>query len=135
MASNTNTAMGSLIDALKSRPEIIGMLIVVGGFLYHMEVTESRAIAAQERRDGRVALGPLDGTQSVHADADELSFAELIGHAVTEEEEGAIVAAITEAKGGSIRILDLIEASPSLSSNLRTREQLDDDGWFSSDEV
>ena len=85
--------------------------------------------------DGRVALGPLDGTQSVHADADELSFAELIGHAVTEEEEGAIVAAITEAKGGSIRILDLIEASPSLSSNLRTREQLDDDGWFSSDEI
>ena len=85
--------------------------------------------------DGRVAIGPLDGTQSVHADCDELSFAELIGHAVTEEEEGAIVAAITEAKGGSIRILDLIEASPSLSANLRTREQLDDDGWFSSDEV
>ena len=48
--------MGSLIDALKSRPEIIGMLIVVGGFLYHMEVTESRAIAAQERRDGREDL-------------------------------------------------------------------------------
>jgi len=85
--------------------------------------------------DGQVAIGPLDGTQPVHADADELSFAELIGHAVTEEEEGAIVAAITEAKGGSIRILDLIEASPSLSANLRTREQLDDDGWFSSDEI
>jgi len=85
--------------------------------------------------DGQVAIGPLDGTQPVHADADELSFAELIGHAVTEEEEDAIVAAITEAKGGSIRILDLIEASPSLSANLRTREQLDDDGWFSSDEV
>jgi len=85
--------------------------------------------------DGRVAIGPLDGTQPVHADADELSFAELIGHAVTEEEEDAIVAAITEAKGGSIRILDLIEASPSLSANLRTREQLDDDGWFSSDEI
>jgi len=89
----------------------------------------------QTHTDGRVAIGPLDGTQPVHADADELSFAELIGHAVTEEEEGAIVAAITEAKGGSIRILDLIEASPSLSANLRTREQLDDDGWFPSDEV
>ena len=85
--------------------------------------------------DGRVAIGPLDGTQPVHADADELSFAELIGHAVTEEEEGAIVAAITEAKGGSIRILDLIEASPSLSSNLRTYEQLEADGWFTSEEL
>jgi len=85
--------------------------------------------------DGRVALGPLDGTQSVHADADELSFAQLIGHAVTEEEEDAIIAAITEAKGGSIDIVGLIESSPSLSANLHTREQLDDDGWFSSDEV
>ena len=85
--------------------------------------------------DGRVMIGPLDGTQPVHVDCDELSFAELIGHAVTEEEEGAIVAAITEAKGGSIRILDLIEASPSLSSNLRTREQLEADDWFSSDDV
>jgi len=85
--------------------------------------------------DGRVALGPLDGTQSVHADADELSFAELIGHAVTEEEEDAIVAAITEAKGGSIDIVALIEASPSLSPNLRTYEQLQADGWFPTDEI
>ena len=85
--------------------------------------------------DGRVALGPLDGTQSVHADADELSFAQLIGHAVTEEEEDAIVAAITEAKGGSIDIVALIEASPSLSPNLRTYEQLESDGWFATDEI
>ena len=80
-------------------------------------------------------IGPLDGTQPVHADCDELSFAELIGHAVTEEEEDAIVAAITEAKGGSIRILDLIEASPSLSPNLRTRAQLEAAGWFASEEL
>jgi len=85
--------------------------------------------------DGRVAIGPLDGTQPVHADADELSFGQLIGAAITEEEEDAIIAAITEAKGGSINIVDLVSMSPSLSANLRTREQLDDDGWFSSDEV
>jgi hypothetical protein len=70
--------------------------------------------------DGRVAIGPLDGTQPVHADADELSFGELIGQAITEEEEAGIVASITEAKGGSISIVGLIEASPSLSPNLRT---------------
>jgi len=85
--------------------------------------------------DGQVAIGPLDGTQPVHADADELSFGNLIGAAITEEEEAGIVAAITEAKGGSIDIVGLIESSPSLSANLHTREQLDDDGWFSSDEV
>lgn len=85
--------------------------------------------------DGRIALGPLDGAQPVHADADELSFAGLIGHAVTEAEEDAIIAAITEAKGGSIDIVALIEASPSLSPNLRTREQLEADGWFNSGEI
>ncbi len=83
----------------------------------------------------QVAVGPLDGTQPVHADADELSFGELIGHAVTAEEEEAIIDAITEAKGGSISILSIIETSPSLSPNLRTREQLDAAGWFPTEEI
>ena len=81
------------------------------------------------------AIGPLDGTHPVHADADELSFGQLIGHAVTELEEDAITQAIIEAKGGSINILSLIEASPSLSPNLRTYAQLDADGWFPTDEI
>jgi len=86
--------------------------------------------------NGQVAIGPLDGTQPVHADADELSFGNLIGAAITEEEEAGIVAAITEAKGGSIDIVGLIESSPSLSPNLRTYVQLEADGWFAStDEV
>ena len=85
--------------------------------------------------DGQVAIGPLDGTQPVHANADELSFGHLIGEAITEEEEAGIVAAITEAKGGSIDIVALISLSPSLSPNLRTRAQLESDGWFSTDEI
>ena len=89
----------------------------------------------QKHSDGRIAIGPLDGTQPVHADADEPSFGELIGHAITEEEKAGIVAAITEAKGGSIRILSIIEASPSLSPNLRTYDQLKADGWFATEEV
>lgn len=83
----------------------------------------------------QLCIGPLDGSQPVHADADEVAFGQLIGHAITEEEEAAIVAAITEAKGGSIRILDLIEASPSLLPNLRTRDQLDASGWFPTQEA
>ena len=89
----------------------------------------------QKHTDGRVSIGPLDGTQPVHADADELSFGQLIGHAVTEAEEDGIIAAITEAKGGSISIVGLIEASPSLSPNLRTREQLEAAGWFPTEEI
>ena len=89
----------------------------------------------QKHSDGRIAIGPLDGTQPVLADADELSFAKKIRDAVTIEEEEAIVAAIIAAKGGSIRLLDLLEASPSLSPNLRTREQLEAAGWFPTEEI
>ena len=83
----------------------------------------------------QVAIGPLDGTQPVHADADEVAFVQLIEPAINGEEEAVIAAAITEAKGGSIRVLDIIEASPSLSLNLRTRGQLDIEGWFVSEEI
>ena len=89
----------------------------------------------QKHSDGRVSIGPLDGTQPVHADADELSFAAKIGHAVTEAEKEGITQAIIDAKGGSISILSIIEASPSLSPNLRTREQFEADGWFPTTEV
>jgi len=92
----------------------------------------------QKHSDGRISIGPLDQwgrMKPVHADADELAFAAKIGEAVTEEEEAGIVAAINEAKGGSIDIVGLIEASPSLSPNLRTYDQLKADGWFTSEEL
>ena len=72
--------------------------------------TSQNFCGVQKHSDGRIAIGPLDGTQPVHADADELSFAKKIRDAVTIEEEEAIVAAIIAAKGGSIRLLDLLEA-------------------------
>jgi hypothetical protein len=100
-----------------------------------MDASTSTRSQYHPHADGRVAIGPLDGTQPVHADADELSFASLIGHAVTEIEEDAVTQAITEAKGGSISILSIIEASPSLSPNLRTRSQLEADGWFPTEEI
>ena len=86
------------------------------------------------KHDGQVAIGPLDGKQPVHANADELSFGALIGEAITEEEEAGIVAAITAAKGSSIDIVGLISMSPSLSPNLQTYEQLKAAGWFTSSE-
>ena len=95
----------------------------------------SQYFCGVKTHDGQVAIGPLDGSQPVHADADELSFGQLIAPAITEEEEAGIVAAVTEAKGGSIDIVALIEASPSLSPNLRTYEQLKADGWFTTDEI
>lgn len=84
--------------------------------------------------DGRIAIGPLDGVHPVHADADELAFSGLISAAITPEEETTIKTAVTEAKGGSINILGLVQSLPSLSPNLRTREQLEADGWFPASE-
>ena len=83
----------------------------------------------------QVAIGPIDGTQRVHANADELAFAELISDAVTAEEKALIISAISESKGGSISVLSLIEASSSLSPNLINREQMEAAGWFPTEEV
>ena len=84
---------------------------------------------------GAVCIGPIEQPQNVHEDADELAFADLISAAVTEPEEQAIIDAIEAAKGGAIQLLDIISASPSLSPNLRTREQLESAGWFQTDQI
>ena len=61
-----DSTLGSLVSALKTRPEIIGMLIIVGGFLYHMQVTESNNIEAQEKRDSREDLVARQRIQICH---------------------------------------------------------------------
>ncbi len=81
-----------------------------------------------------VCIGPINGPQPIHKDADELTLAALIGPAVTEEEEDFIIQSIADAKGGSLSILEMISEIDSLSPNLRTREQLEAEGWFSTDE-
>jgi hypothetical protein len=83
----------------------------------------------------KVAIGPIEGSQPIHTDADELTLAGLIGVAVTEEEEDFIVQSISDAKGGSLNVLEMIESIESLAPNLRTREQLDAEGWFPTDEA
>ena len=83
----------------------------------------------------QVCIGPINGPQPIHKDADELTLASLIAPAVTEEEEEFIIQSIADAKGGSLSILEMISEIDSLSPNLRTREQLKAQGWFSTDEV
>ena len=84
---------------------------------------------------GAVCFGPIEQPQNVHEDADELAFVDLISAAVTEAEELTIIDAINAAKGGSIQLLNIISSSPSLSPNLRTREQLESAGWFLTEEI
>jgi hypothetical protein len=78
----------------------------------------------------KVAIGPINGPQPIHEDADELTLAELIGLAVTEEEGEFIIQSIADAKGGSLSIMEMVEQIDSLSPNLRTRAELEAQGWF-----
>lgn len=84
---------------------------------------------------GEVCIGPIEQPQNIHEDADELAFADLISAAVTEMEGQIIVDTINASKGSTIEIVDLILNSPSLSPNLRTREQLESAGWFPTEET
>jgi len=77
----------------------------------------------------KVAIGPIDGQQNVHKDADEVAFVDIIRAAITPEERQDIIDAINAAKGGTIQMQNVIAAT-SLGANLQTREELDVDGWF-----
>ena len=83
----------------------------------------------------QVAIGPIDGTQNVHRDADENSFVSLISSAITPEEQLAIINGINVNKGGTVTLTEIIGATPSLAPNLVTREYLDGSGWFPSTET
>ena len=78
----------------------------------------------------KVAIGPLDGLQNVHKDADENAFVDLIAAALTVEEQEALKEVINDAKGGKIALTAVIGATPSLAPNLVSRETLQAEGWF-----
>ena len=83
----------------------------------------------------KVAIGPVDGMHPIHTDADEFALAALIAPAITDEEEDVLIQTIAEAKGGSLDVLAMLQGVESLSINLRTREQLDAEGWFTTEEI
>lgn len=86
--------------------------------------------------DGQeVAIGPINGPQPIHEDADEAALSDLIGPAITEDEKAFVTQSIIDAKGGSLSIMEMVSSIDSLSPQLRTREQLDAAGWFPTDET
>ena len=78
----------------------------------------------------KVAIGPIDGKQNVHKDADEVAFVDIIRAALTEGEALALTNVINTNKGGKVQLTDIIGATPSLASNLVTRDEMQDGGWF-----
>ena len=83
----------------------------------------------------KVCIGPIEGPQPIHKDADEYALAAKIGPAVTEDEAAFITQTIADAKGGSLNVLEMLEQIESLSPNLRTREQFEAAGWFPTEEI
>jgi len=83
-----------------------------------------------EHTDGRVALFIPDETKLVHPDANFDNLLSLIGESVTEDEINAIGAVLEGRRGSRVSLLAIIQASPSLSPNLKTQEQMEADGWF-----
>jgi len=83
----------------------------------------------------QVAIGPLDGNHPIHIAANEELFTETITGAITAGEKASFNGAIHSSKGGRLDIMSLLVASPSLSNNLRTREQLETEGWFPTEEI
>ena len=77
-----------------------------------------------------VAILIPDESMPIHAEADEIPLAELIGAAVTGDEEAFIENSIADAKGGTINLLTMIQGIESLAPNLQTRSQLEAAGWF-----
>ena len=84
---------------------------------------------------GAQALFVPDDTRPVHVDADLQPLLDRMAPAITEDELTAITEAVEASRGGRISFKSLVEASPSLSVNLRTKAQLEADGWFPADEL
>jgi hypothetical protein len=89
-----------------------------------------------EHKDTRVALEFPDGdTQPVHVDADSAAFVAVIAPVVSEAEQNAIQGILDASRGSRINILQVLQNSPSLTPNLKTREQMEADGWFSEENI
>jgi len=95
--------------------------------------------------DGRVALYLPDESKPVHVDGDIDSFCGLIGNpdvTITITDEEGVESSQTlpmddhlnTMRGGSINPLALIQ-STAFTVNLKTRTEMEADGWFSSEDI
>jgi len=76
--------------------------------------------------DGRVALDLGDADCPVHAEADTAAFTRDLP--VSASDRSKAKAGLDGRKGGRARVTDLLPDG--LKGNLRTREEMEADGWF-----
>lgn len=83
--------------------------------------------------DGRLALHIGDYEQALAPDADVDPFCDALP--VPQDERDALQAALIDKRGSRIKIIDMLTHTPTLAANLRTRAEMDADGWFPADDI
>ena len=77
----------------------------------------------------KVAIGCVDIDHPVHVDSDEIALVDLIAAAITAADRQHIIDSIVAAKGSTLNIQTTLQGT-TLATNLKTRAQLEADGWF-----
>jgi hypothetical protein len=88
-------------------------------------------IAKSPDQSGYALLLP-DESMPIDPDADPEQLIALIDTVITEDEKTSIRDGIQANKGGNMNLRSFVSVIDSLSSQLKTREQLEADGWFAS---
>lgn len=85
--------------------------------------------AVPQQVDGETVYSFTDALK-VHPDANPDGLVDAIGAAVTDNERKGMKDKLKTRKGGSASLLEFSMGTPSLAKKLKTREQMESDGWF-----
>ena len=66
MSIKEDSVIGSILVVLKRRPDILALLLIVGGFLYYLDRHDSQLQAAQSVRDAREDIVANQRIQTCH---------------------------------------------------------------------
>ena len=98
------------------------------------EGRETQYWSAPIEYNGAVALPLPDSDEFIHPEADLSNLLPFLAAATDAEREG-VAALIASHAGERMSFAEALSAAPSFQSQIRTRAQLEADGWFSDDEI
>ena len=84
----------------------------------------------QHPTTGEVALALPDYPEYIHTAADMRSVSPYLTDVLSENERTAVGDQVRGAKGGRLSFSAILGNAPSLTSKIKTQEQMEADGWF-----
>ena len=82
---------------------------------------------------GAVALPLPDSAEFIHPSADIAAIEPFLDETLTAPEKAAAIAFIDQARNSRLSFSQVLGATPSLQDQIKTREQMEANGWFPSD--